>query len=121
MKTVTEASIGEILYDATETELITPFRGFKQIKPTLYASLYPMDVSDYEDLKLSLERLCLSDPSVVVEKCTSHALGLGWRIGFLGMLHMEVGFKQCSKFFLNSFLHTYFFSLALKKFCFLGI
>lgn len=49
-----------------------------------------MNASDYDELKMSLERLCLTDPSVVVEKSTSNALGLGWRIGFLGMLHMEV-------------------------------
>lgn len=91
MKTVAEACIGETLYDSTtETNLIKPFTGFKTIKPTLYAGLYPMDSGDYDELKMSLERLCLTDPSVVVEKSTSHTLGLGWRLGFLGMLHMEV-------------------------------
>lgn len=90
MKTVREASVGETLFDPSEKDKVKPFPGFSVIQPTVYAGLFPVNVSDYEDLKLAVERLCLNDSSVVVTPDSSSALGLGWRVGFLGMLHMEV-------------------------------
>lgn len=92
MKTVKEASVGEMLYDpvAQNAESIKPFAGFRAIRPTIYAGLFPVDLLDYEDLKRAVERLCLNDSSVTIESITSPALGGGWRVGFLGALHMEV-------------------------------
>uniref|UniRef100_A0A915DLL8 Translation factor GUF1 homolog, mitochondrial n=1 Tax=Ditylenchus dipsaci TaxID=166011 RepID=A0A915DLL8_9BILA len=90
MKSAKEAVIGDILHDPREKNVIQPFKSFKPIKPTVYAGLYPVDVSDYDDLKRSLERLCLNDRSVTLENSTSPVLGQGWRVGFLGVLHMEV-------------------------------
>ncbi|CAB3403611.1 unnamed protein product [Caenorhabditis bovis] len=91
MKTVHEAVVGETLY-ATDTPKneVTTFAEIKSIKPSVYAGLFPVESSDYENLKQAVERLCLNDPSVTVTPDSSKALGLGWRIGFLGILHMEV-------------------------------
>ncbi|CAJ0916678.1 unnamed protein product, partial [Mesorhabditis belari] len=91
MKTTKEATVGEILHAVTtDKSLIQPFVGFKPHKPTVYAGLFPVDTSDYEDLKQAVERLSLNDPSVEIIPDSSPALGLGWRVGFLGVLHMEV-------------------------------
>ncbi|CEF61880.1 Translation factor waclaw, mitochondrial [Strongyloides ratti] len=90
MKTVKEATIGETLFDPTSPEPIKNIEVFKPIKPTIYAGLYPVETSNYENLKLAVERLCLNDPSVTITTDSSPALGLGWKVGFLGFLHMEV-------------------------------
>ncbi|KAK0423158.1 hypothetical protein QR680_008004 [Steinernema hermaphroditum] len=90
MKTVQEASVGETLFEPSKKDVVVPFPGFKKVKPTVYAGLYPVETSEYEDLKQAVERLCLNDSSVTVTPDSSPALGLGWRVGFLGVLHMEV-------------------------------
>lgn len=90
MRTVKEAMIGETLFEPDQKEVVVPFPGFKVVKPTVYAGLYPMDAAEYEDLKQALERLSLNDASVSIAPDSSPALGMGWRIGFLGTLHMEV-------------------------------
>ncbi|VDK53157.1 unnamed protein product, partial [Cylicostephanus goldi] len=90
MKTVNEATIGETLYAAEISDRVEPFPGFKPIKPTVYAGLFPVEASEYEELKQAVERLSLNDPSVVIMPDSSPALGLGWKVGFLGVLHMEV-------------------------------
>ncbi|KHJ97052.1 GTP-binding protein LepA [Oesophagostomum dentatum] len=90
MKTVKEASVGETLYAAENSAAVEPFPGFKPIKPTVYAGLFPVETSEYEGLKQAVERLSLNDPSVVIMPDSSPALGLGWKVGFLGVLHMEV-------------------------------
>jgi translation elongation factor EF-4 len=99
MKSLIEAAVGETLYDATtQRTCVQPFAGFIRIKPTVYSGLFPVDPADYNDLKLALERLCLNDSSVVVQPDSSMVLGNGWRIGFLGVLHMEVSggvFGKC--------------------------
>ncbi|CAD6188462.1 unnamed protein product [Caenorhabditis auriculariae] len=91
MKTVAEALIGETLYSASlDRKDVVPFEGMKLVQPTVYAGLFPVESADYENLKQAVERLCLNDSSVTVTPDSSRALGLGWRIGFLGVLHMEV-------------------------------
>lgn len=90
MKTVKEATVGETLFDPTSPEPIKNVEVFKPVKPTIYAGLYPLETSNYENLKLAVERLSLNDPSVVITSDSSPALGLGWKVGFLGILHMEV-------------------------------
>jgi translation factor GUF1, mitochondrial len=91
MRTVKEARIGDTVHiDKKPVEI---FPGFKPAKPMVFAGIYPVDTTDFEVLRDAIEKLLLNDASVQVEKKSSAALGLGFRCGFLGLLHMEV-FKQ---------------------------
>ncbi len=65
-------------------------QGFEEVKPMVFAGIYPVDTSEYEELRASMEKLQLNDASLVWEPETSVALGFGFRCGFLGMLHMEI-------------------------------
>ena len=91
MKTVKEARVGDTLFHTKNP--VKPFPGFKPAKPMVFAGIYPVDNSEFEQLHTAIEKLTLNDASVTVEKTTSAALGIGFRCGFLGLLHMEV-FKQ---------------------------
>jgi elongation factor 4 len=91
MKTVREARVGDTLYHTRFP--VKPFPGFKPAKPVVFAGIFPVDASEFELLRDAIEKLTLNDASVTVEKKSSPALGLGFRCGFLGLLHMDV-FKQ---------------------------
>lgn len=91
MKTVKEARVGDTIYH--QRKPVTPFPGFKPAKPMVFAGIYPVDAEEFEPLRDAIEKLMLTDASVTIEKKTSVALGLGFRCGFLGLLHMDV-FKQ---------------------------
>ncbi|KAA9357115.1 MULTISPECIES: translation elongation factor 4 [Larkinella] len=67
-----------------------PIQGFEEVKPMVFAGIYPVDTSEYEELREAMEKLQLNDASLVWEPETSAALGFGFRCGFLGMLHMEI-------------------------------
>jgi len=91
MKTVREARVGDTIYHTKKP--IKPFPGFKPAKPMVFAGIYPIESSDFNLVADAIEKLTLNDASVRVEKKSSVALGLGFRCGFLGLLHMDV-FKQ---------------------------
>lgn len=91
MKTVKEARVGDTIYHAKKE--VPAFPGFKPAKPMVFSGIYPTDNSEFQMLADAIEKLTLNDASVTVEKKSSHALGLGFKCGFLGLLHMDV-FKQ---------------------------
>ncbi|XP_076347862.1 translation factor Guf1, mitochondrial-like isoform X2 [Tachypleus tridentatus] len=88
MRSPEDAKVGDTLFlkDANVSHL----PGFKPAKPMVYAGLYPLDQSQNPSLRSAIEKLCLNDSSVSVSIDSSPALGQGWRLGFLGLLHMEV-------------------------------
>jgi GTP-binding protein LepA len=89
VKTLAEVKIGDTLTSAAAPAR-EPLPGFREVKPMVFAGLYPVDPDDYEDLKTALEKLRLNDASLVYEPETSAALGFGFRCGFLGFLHAEI-------------------------------
>jgi elongation factor 4 len=91
MRTVREARVGDTIHH--HKIAVDPFPGFKPAKPVVFAGIYPVESDTFEALAEAIEKLTLNDASVSVEKKSSAALGLGFRCGFLGLLHMDV-FKQ---------------------------
>ena len=89
LKTVSDVKVGDTI-TSVEGGVEEPLPGFKEVKPVVYSSIYPMDSNDYEELKDSMEKLKLNDASLVYEKDNSLALGNGFRCGFLGLLHLEI-------------------------------
>jgi GTP-binding protein LepA len=89
IKTVTDAKVGDTITDAARPAA-TPFPGFKELKPMVFAGLYPVEASEYPELRDALEKLRLNDASFFFEPESSAALGFGFRCGFLGLLHMEI-------------------------------
>ena len=89
IKTAKEVKVGDTITDAQNptTETID---GFEDVKPMVFAGIYPVDTEDYEELRYSMEKLQLNDASLVFIPESSAALGFGFRCGFLGMLHMEI-------------------------------
>jgi GTP-binding protein LepA len=84
----------------------TPIKGFEDVKPMVFAGIYPIDNDDYEDLRDSLEKLQLNDAALVYEPETSVALGFGFRCGFLGLLHLEIVTERLEREFDMSILTT---------------
>ncbi len=89
IKKVSDVAIGDTLTDARKAAK-DPLPGFKEIKPMVFAGLYPVDADQYAELRDALEKLRLNDSSFFYEPETSSALGFGFRCGFLGLLHMEI-------------------------------
>jgi GTP-binding protein LepA len=89
IKTVSDAKLGDTITEIARPTA-TPFPGFKELKPMVFAGLYPVEGSKYAELREALEKLRLNDASFFFEPETSAALGFGFRCGFLGLLHMEI-------------------------------
>lgn len=105
IKNVEDAKIGDTLTDA-KNPCKDNVRGFKEIYPMVYAGLYPIDAEEFEGLGIALQKLKLNDASLSWEPETSEALGFGYRVGFLGLLHMEVIRERLSREFNVSVITT---------------
>ncbi|MEM7040777.1 MAG: translation elongation factor 4, partial [Bacteroidota bacterium] len=89
IKNVREVKVGDTITHF-ENPAEVAVEGFQEVKPMVFAGVYPVDTEEFEDLRSSLEKLQLNDAAIVWEPETSAALGFGFRVGFLGMLHMEI-------------------------------
>ncbi len=89
IKNVAEAKVGDTITDAA-VPAAEAFPGFKELKPMVFAGLYPVESSQYQELREAMEKLRLNDSAFFFEPETSAALGFGFRCGFLGLLHMEI-------------------------------
>ncbi len=89
LKDVSQVKVGDTITLAAGG-VTSPLPGYREAKPMVFTGLFPIDGDQYEPLKEALEKLSLNDPALVWEPETSHALGFGFRVGFLGLLHMEV-------------------------------
>ncbi len=89
IKDAREVKVGDTVTDA-KTPTKNAIDGFEDVKPMVFAGIYPVDTEDYEELRASMEKLQLNDASLVFVPESSAALGFGFRCGFLGMLHMEI-------------------------------
>ncbi len=89
IKDAREVKVGDTITDAANPTK-NPISGFEDVKPMVFAGIYPVDTEDYEELRSSMEKLQLNDASLVFIPESSAALGFGFRCGFLGMLHLEI-------------------------------
>ena len=105
LKTVSDVKVGDTITSVAGgvTEALP---GFKEVKPVVYSSIYPMDSNDYEELKDSMEKLKLNDASLIYEKDNSLALGNGFRCGFLGLLHLVIIQERLERDFDQSVIFT---------------
>ena len=89
IKAANEVKVGDTI-TLSDNPCLESIKGFEDVKPMVFAGIYPVDTEDYEELRYSMEKLQLNDSSLVFEPESSAALGFGFRCGFLGMLHMEI-------------------------------
>ncbi len=89
IKNIKDIMVGDTITDAKKPAE-KPLPGFREVKPMVFAGIYPINSDDYQELRDSLEKLSLNDSSFTYEPETSQALGFGFRCGFLGLLHMEI-------------------------------
>jgi len=89
IKEAREVKVGDTITNVLRPSTVA-IQGFEEVKPMVFAGIYPVDTEDYEELRESMHRLQLNDASLVFEPESSAALGFGFRCGFLGMLHMEI-------------------------------
>ncbi|MEC8363974.1 MAG: translation elongation factor 4 [Bacteroidota bacterium] len=89
IKNAKEVKVGDTIIDSKSSSTVA-ISGFEDVKPMVFAGIYPIDTDDYEDLRASMEKLQLNDASLVFTPESSSALGFGFRCGFLGMLHLEI-------------------------------
>ena len=90
IKTATEVKVGDTITHVDSLGKVDAIAGFEEVKPMVFAGVYPIETEDYENLRASLEKLQLNDASLTFQPESSVALGFGFRCGFLGLLHMEI-------------------------------
>ena len=90
IKTATEVKVGDTITHVSSLGQVSAISGFEEVKPMVFAGVYPIETEDYENLRASLEKLQLNDASLTFQPESSVALGFGFRCGFLGLLHMEI-------------------------------
>jgi len=105
IKTVSDVRVGDTVTGA-DNPCASPLPGFREVKPVVFSSIYPVDSNDYEELRASMEKLKLNDASLIYEKDSSAALGFGFRCGFLGLLHLEVIQERLEREFDQSVIFT---------------
>jgi len=105
IKTVSDVRVGDTVTGA-DNPCAEALPGFREVKPVVFSSIYPVDSNDYEELRASMEKLKLNDASLVYEKDSSAALGFGFRCGFLGLLHLEVIQERLEREFDQSVIFT---------------
>ena len=98
IKTVADMRVGDTITDA-DNPAVEPLPGFKELKPMVFAGLYPTEANQYGALRDAIEKLRLNDASLICEPETSQALGFGFRAGFLGLLHMEIAQERLEREF----------------------
>ncbi|MCL2763496.1 MAG: translation elongation factor 4 [Treponema sp.] len=105
IKTVSDVRVGDTVTGA-DNPCAEPLPGFREVKPVVFSSIYPVDSNDYEELRTSMEKLKLNDASLIYEKDSSAALGFGFRCGFLGLLHLDVIQERLEREFNQSVIFT---------------
>jgi GTP-binding protein LepA len=105
IKTVADTRVGDTVTD-NERPCAEPLAGFREVKPVVFSSIYPVDANDYEELVASMAKLKLNDASLIYEKDSSVALGYGFRCGFLGLLHLEIVQERLEREFEMSIVFT---------------
>jgi GTP-binding protein LepA len=105
IKTVADTRVGDTVTD-DERPCAEPLAGFREVKPVVFSSIYPVDANDYEELVQSMAKLKLNDASLIYEKDSSVALGYGFRCGFLGLLHLEIVQERLEREFEMSIVFT---------------
>ena len=105
IKEAKEVKVGDTI-TATENPTPIAISGFEEVKPMVFAGIYPVDTEDYEELRASMEKLQLNDASLVFQPESSAALGFGFRCGFLGMLHLEIIQERLEREFNMSVITT---------------
>ncbi|MFZ0887517.1 MAG: translation elongation factor 4 [Candidatus Binataceae bacterium] len=98
IKTVADMRVGDTITDAARPAA-EPLPGFKELKPMVFAGIYPTEANQYGALREAIDKLRLNDASIVCEPETSQALGFGFRAGFLGLLHMEIAQERLEREF----------------------
>ncbi len=104
IKEVRDAKIGDTITEANA--VVEPLPGFKEIKPVVFAGIFPVDSDDFQELKDAIEKLWLNDPAFSYEMETSAALGFGFRCGFQGLLHMEIVQERLEREFKLNLIST---------------
>jgi len=105
IKDAKDVKVGDTITLAKEAS-VPAIEGFEEVKPMVFAGIYPVDTDDYEDLRSSMEKLQLNDASLVFTPESSAALGFGFRCGFLGMLHLEIIQERLQREFNMSVITT---------------